>query len=101
MRKGYGVYLVDQPGRGGAGQASTPGQITATPDDQTWFKQLGIGQFPGFYEGVQFLKDSLSLNNFFRMMTSNTGNVDEKTIVNARQTLCIGMVQVQIKILFN
>jgi len=83
LRKGYGVYLVDQPGRGDAGQTSKPGQITATPDDQTWFTQFRIGLYPNFNEGVQFPKDSRSLDKFFRMMTPNTGNVDESTIVSA------------------
>lgn len=83
LRKGYGVYLVDQPGRGDAGQTTKPMQIAATPDDQTWFTQFRIGQYPKFYAGVQFPKDSVSLDNFFRMMTPNTGNVDEATIVNA------------------
>lgn len=83
LRDGYGVYLVDQPGRGDAGQTTTPMQITATPDDQTWFTQFRIGQYPNFYDGIQFPKDSLSLDRFFRMMTPNTGNVDEATIVDA------------------
>lgn len=83
LRSNYSVYLVDQPGRGDAGQTTKPGQITATPDDQTWFTQFRIGQYPNFYDGVQFPKDSISLNNFFRMMTPNTGNVDETIIVNA------------------
>ncbi len=83
LRKGYGIYLVDQPGRGAAGQTSKPAQITATPDDQTWYTQFRIGLYPKFNEGVQFPKDSLSLDRFFRMMTPNTGNVDEATIVNA------------------
>jgi pimeloyl-ACP methyl ester carboxylesterase len=83
LRKGYGVYLVDQPGRGDAGQTTKPAQITATPDDQTWFTQFRIGQYPNRYDGVQFPKDSLSLDKFFRMMTPNTGNVDEAVIVNA------------------
>lgn len=83
LRKGYGVYLIDQPGRGDAGQTTKPAQITATPDDQTWFTQFRMGLYPKFNEGVQFPKDSLSLSNFYRMMTPNTGNVDEATIVNA------------------
>lgn len=83
LRKGYGVYLVDQPGRGAAGQTSKPGQITATPDDQTWYTQFRIGLYPKVNEGVQFPKDSLSLDKFYRMMTPNTGNVDEATVVNA------------------
>lgn len=80
---GYPIYLVDQPGRGAAGQTTKPAQITATPDDQTWYTQFRIGLYPRFNEGVQFPKDSTSLDQFFRMMTPNTGNVDETTIVNA------------------
>ncbi len=83
LRKGFSTYLVDQPGRGLAGQTTKPGQITATPDDQTWFTQFRIGLYPNFNEGVQFPKDSLSLDKFFRMMTPNTGAVDEATIVNS------------------
>lgn len=83
LRQGYGIYLVDQPGRGNAGQATKPIQIAAMPDDQTWFTQFRMGQYPKFYDGVQFPKDSLSLDKFFRMMTPNTGLIDEGTIVNA------------------
>lgn len=83
LRKGYGVYLIDQPGRGDAGQTTKPGQITATPDDQTWFTQFRIGLYPNFNEGVQFPKDEKSLDQFYRTMTPNTGNVDETTIVSA------------------
>src|SRR6218665_869319 len=83
LRKGFPVYLIDQPGRGDAGQTTKPAQISATPDDQTWFTQFRIGLYPDFNKAVQFPKDSVSLNNFFRMMTPNTGNVDEATIVNA------------------
>ncbi len=83
LRKGYSTYLVDQPGRGLAGQTTKPAQITATPDDQTWFTQFRIGLYPNFNEGVQFPKDSLSIDQFFRMMTPNTGSIDEATIVNS------------------
>lgn len=83
LRKGYSVYLVDQPGRGDAGQTTKSAQVNAVPDDQTWFTQFRIGLYPNFNEGVQFPKDEKSLDNFFRMMTPNTGNVDEETIVNS------------------
>lgn len=83
LRKGYGIYLVDQPGRGDAGQTTRAIQIDATPDDQTWFTQFRIGLYPEFNPGVQFPKDSISLTNFFRMMTPNTGTIDEATVVNA------------------
>lgn len=80
LKEGYGIYLVDQPGRGAAGQATKPAPISAVPDDQTWFTQFRIGLYPDFNAGVQFPKDEKSLDNFFRMMTPNTGNVDEETI---------------------
>ncbi|MCJ7935730.1 MAG: alpha/beta fold hydrolase [Chryseobacterium sp.] len=83
LRSGYGIYLVDQPGRGDAGQTTKPVQISTSPDDQTWYTQFRIGLYPKFNEGVQFPKDEKSLDNFYRMMTPNTGSVDEETIVNA------------------
>lgn len=87
LRKGYGIYLVDQPGRGEAGQTTKPLQVSAAPDDQTWYTQFRIGLYPKFNEGVQFPKDSTSMDQFFRMMTPNTGNVDEATIVNAMSSV--------------
>lgn len=83
LRDGYNTYLVDQPGRGEAGQTTKPIQVSTNPDDQTWFTQFRIGQYPNFNEGVQFPQDKESLDQFFRMMTPNTGSVDEETIVNA------------------
>lgn len=87
LRKGFGVYLVDQPGRGDAGQTTKAMQIDTTPDDQTWFTQFRIGLYPEFNAGVQFPKDSVSLANFFRMMTPNTGTIDEATVVNAMSSV--------------
>ncbi|MDR2081346.1 MAG: hypothetical protein LBP54_05615, partial [Campylobacteraceae bacterium] len=83
LRQGYGVYLVDQPGRGEAGQTTVSGEIKAIPDDQTWFTQFRIGLWPEYNEGVQFPRDKESLDQFFRMMTPNIGNIDEATIVGA------------------
>jgi pimeloyl-ACP methyl ester carboxylesterase len=77
LREGYGVYLVDQPGRGEAGQVTGPGSISATPEDQTWFTQFRIGLWPDFYEGIEFPKDEESLDQFFRMMTPDTGTTKE------------------------
>ncbi len=83
LRKGYSVYLVDQPGRGEAGQTTASAEINATPDDQTWFTQFRIGLWPEYNEGVQFPRDEESLNQFFRMMTPDTGFVSEDAIVSA------------------
>lgn len=83
LREGYSIYLVDQPGRGEAGQTCKPLTISSAPDDQTWFTQFRIGKYPNYYEGVQFPKDSISIDQFFRMMTPNTGSIDEETLVNS------------------
>lgn len=83
LREGYSIYLVDQPGRGEAGQTCKPLTISTAPDDQTWFTQFRIGKYPNYYEGVQFPKDSISIDQFFRMMTPNTGSIDEETLVNS------------------
>ncbi len=78
LKNGYSVYLVDQPGRGEAGQVSGPGAISATPDDQTWFTQFRIGLWPDYYEGIQFPRDEDSLDQFFRMMVPDTGSTAER-----------------------
>jgi pimeloyl-ACP methyl ester carboxylesterase len=83
LRKGYSVYLADQPGRGEAGQTTIAGQISATPDDQTWFTQFRIGLWPAFNEGVQFPRDEKSLDQFFRMMTPDTAWVPQDATVAA------------------
>lgn len=78
LREGYSVYLVDQPGRGEAAQVTGAGEISAAPDDQTWFTQFRIGLWPDFNEGVQFPQDADSLNQFFRMMVPDTGTTAEQ-----------------------
>ncbi|MDR1206502.1 MAG: alpha/beta fold hydrolase [Peptococcaceae bacterium] len=88
LREGYGVYLVDQPGRGEAGQVTGAGQISAAPDDQTWFTQFRIGLWPDYYDGVRFPQGSESLDQFFRMMTPDTGTTaDPNAAVAAMSAL--------------
>jgi pimeloyl-ACP methyl ester carboxylesterase len=83
LRRGRGVYLVDQPRRGQAGQSTVATTIPADTADQNWFTQFRIGVWPGFYPGVQFPRDEASLDQFFRQMTPNTGPYDEQVISDA------------------
>ncbi len=83
LRKGFGVYLLDQPRRGEAGKSSIAATITPTPDEQFWFTQFRIGNYPDYFPGVQFPKDSVSLEQFFRQMTPNTGSFDAGIISDA------------------
>ncbi len=87
LREGYGIYLVDQPRRGLSGRAAVPGRIAAQTDDQFWFGQFRLGQWPDFYEGVQFPKDKESLNQYFRQMTPNTAPYDSTVISDAMKAV--------------
>ncbi len=83
LRRGFGVYLLDQPRRGDAGRSSIEVTITPTPDEQFWFTQFRIGNYPNYFPGVQFPKDSAALEQFFRQMTPNTGNFDGAIVSDA------------------
>lgn len=83
LRRGFGVYLLDQPRRGEAGKSSVEATITPTPDEQFWFTQFRIGNYPDYFPGVQFPKDDASLEQFFRQMTPNTGNFDANVVTGA------------------
>lgn len=83
MRKGYGVYLIDQPGRGEAGQTSKPAEISSVTQDQNWYTQFRIGLYPNLYEGSQFPQGEEALDQFFRQMTPNTGSYSFDEISDA------------------
>ncbi len=86
LRKGYGVFLVDQPRRGEAGSTRTMAtwdSMTAEskdymPGDQAWYTHFRIGRVaPERYEGSQFPGGDKAQDQFFRQMTPNTGDYDE------------------------
>lgn len=83
LKKGYGVYLVDQPRRGEAGQSSVPAELSAKPDDLNWFTQFRIGLWPNFMDNSQFPQDPEAIDQFFRQMTPDTGKIDFKVISDA------------------
>jgi pimeloyl-ACP methyl ester carboxylesterase len=80
LKRRFGVYLLDQPRRGEAGKSTVSSSISPTPDEQFWFTQFRIGNFPDYFPGVQFSKDSLALEQFYRQMTPNTGSFDGNVI---------------------
>lgn len=83
LRRGFGVYLIDQPRRGSAGRSTLPSTIMSMPNDQIWFDMFRIGNWPDFFPGVQFPHDVESLNQFFRQMTPNTGPFDVRVVSDA------------------
>lgn len=76
LRRGFSVYLVDQPRRGRAGVGLEAGEITPRPDDQMWFDLFRLGIWPEYFPGVQFPQDAESLNQYFRQVTPNTAPFD-------------------------
>jgi pimeloyl-ACP methyl ester carboxylesterase len=76
LRRGFGVYVLDQPRRGRAGRSTLPITITPTPDEQFWFGIFRLGIWPEFFPGVQFSRDPQALEQYFRSMTPNTGPFD-------------------------
>ncbi|MCY7007908.1 alpha/beta fold hydrolase [Fusobacterium simiae] len=83
LEKGYSTYIVDQPRRGRAGQSTVPRNLTATPDDQLWYDNFRIGQWPGIYDNASVPRDEKSREQFFRQMTPDTGDFNQKIITDA------------------
>ena len=83
LRRGFGVYVIDQPRRGNAGRSTLPGSDTPTPDEQGWFGTFRLGIWPDFFPGVQFSRDPEALNQYFRSMTPNTGPLDGDVMTRA------------------
>lgn len=76
LRRGFGVYLVNQPRRGNAGRCSKPNTVTPVADEQKWFNIFRLGVWPDFFPGVQFSHDPEAMNQYFRQMTPDTGPID-------------------------
>jgi hypothetical protein len=76
LRRGYPVYLLDQPRRGRAARSTAAVNIPATPDEQLYFGIFRLGVWPALYPGVQFSSHSSALDQFFRQMVPNTGPYD-------------------------
>ncbi|WP_371869320.1 carboxymuconolactone decarboxylase family protein [Pseudoduganella aquatica] len=83
LRRGYGVYVLDQPRRGAAGRSTVSATVPATPDEQVWFNMFRIGAWPGYFDGVQFPREPEALNQYFRAMTPNTGPFDMGVVSDA------------------
>lgn len=87
LRRGYPVYLVDQPRRGRAGNSTVAATIEPTPNDQLFFDQFRLGVWPNFFDSAQFDRKPEALNQFFRSITPNTGPFDAGVISDAMAAL--------------
>lgn len=87
LRKGFGVYLIDQPRRGDAGRSTVEATVSPIPDEQGWFGTFRVGVWPNYFPGVQFSKDTETLNQYFRSMTPSLGPIDAKVVTDATAAL--------------
>lgn len=61
LRRGFPVYLLDQPRRGSAGKTTTAASIPTEPNEQCFFNQFRLGVWPDLYERGQFSDDPAAL----------------------------------------
>lgn len=87
LRRGYPVYIVDQPRRGRAGNSTVAISIEPTPLDQLFFDQFRLGIWPKYFDGVQFDQKPEALNQFLRSVTPNTGPYDAGVIASSMSAL--------------
>lgn len=87
LRRNFPVYLIEQPRRGNAGKPTKSAKVDIVADEQTWFGIFRFGQWPNYYEGVQFPKDDNSLTEFFNGMIPDIGPYDPALNVNAMDAL--------------
>jgi hypothetical protein len=84
LREGYSTYIMDQPrrGRGGRGMEGTTvpsaTESLAQGGEAAVFESARLGDWnppsaPSFFRGVQFPRDSDSLEQFFRQQTPDIG----------------------------
>lgn len=87
LRRGYPVYLVDQPRRGRAGNSTVAATIEPATNDQLVFDQVRIGKWPNYFDNVQFDRKPETLDQLFRSITPNTGPYDAGIISDAMSAL--------------
>ena len=87
LKRGYKIYLMDQPRRGAAGRSMSAAEIKPVGDEQMWFSIFRLGRWPDFYEGSQFPQDKNSLDQFFRQGTPNIGAENPNLTANALSEL--------------
>jgi pimeloyl-ACP methyl ester carboxylesterase len=81
VRRGFSVYVLDQPRRGPAGKTTVAAEVPATANEQWFFNQFRLGEWPDLYAGVQFSPDPAALEQFFRGMVPDTGPIDAGVLV--------------------
>lgn len=83
LRRRFPVYLLDPARRGSAGKTTASSAATTEPNEQWFFNQFRLGEWPDLYPGGKFSSDRGSLEQFFRAMVPDTGPLESDVIVAA------------------
>lgn len=84
LRRGFPVYLLDQPRRGRAGRTTVGLTIpNATPNESGIWGTFRLGVWPNFFPNLQFSRDPAALAQYYRQQTPNTGpsGIPERGII--------------------
>jgi hypothetical protein len=81
LRRDFSVYIVDQPRRGRAGNTTVGLNLVPAPSNETLFMAWRLGVWPNLYPNSQFPPGPEALNQFWRMMTPNTGPGNNDVVV--------------------
>lgn len=87
VRRGWSVYIIDQPRQGRAGKSSVGTTITPTPSETYSFITFRFGIWPNLFPGVQFAGDPASLDHFFRQGGAAHGPSDNTVSSDAMASL--------------
>ncbi len=66
VRRGWSVYIIDQPRQGRAGKSSEGITITPTPGELASFVSWRLGIWPNYFPNSQFPRDPASVDHFWR-----------------------------------
>ncbi len=88
LRRGWAVYILDQPRRGRAGRSTVGTTLTPVPGpgatgEQGIFVRFRIGIWPDYFPGVQFSRDPEALNQWWRQQTPDTGAGSNTVLADA------------------
>jgi hypothetical protein len=92
LRRGWAVYILDQPRRGRAGRTTVGDSIDPVPGpgptgEQALFIRFRIGIWdqhgPSYFPGVQFPRGREALVQWWRQQTPSTGPEDTAVVTNA------------------
>jgi pimeloyl-ACP methyl ester carboxylesterase len=74
LRRGWPVYILDQPRRGRAGRSTVGTTIpNGVPNESSVWGTFRLGVWPNFFPNVQFSRDPAALDQYYRQQTPNTG----------------------------